>query len=100
MTKTKLMRLGIVAAVLVAVYVVLIAVLPKLSVWSGIQRYNYSDGSVSQVQIHSGDEFVVYTFDFSEHKKWNGTLRALRFDAFRAANGSFEIDYIRLIPKE
>ncbi|MBQ8759271.1 MAG: hypothetical protein IJZ20_06225, partial [Clostridia bacterium] len=48
----------------------------------------------------SGDNFEVYTFDFSEHEKWNGTLRGLRFDAFRTSSGSFEIEYIRLIPKE
>ena len=48
----------------------------------------------------SGDEFKVYTFDFSKHEKWNGTLRGLRFDVFRTASGTFEIDYIRLIPKD
>ena len=55
---------------------------------------------VKHLSTDSGDDFVVYTFDFSKHEKWNGTLRGLRYDAFNTTSGKFEIDYIRLIPKE
>ncbi|MBP5260761.1 MAG: DUF2029 domain-containing protein [Clostridiales bacterium] len=59
--RKKLLRLGIVAAVLLAVYFLLIAVLPKISVWSSVQRYNYSP-NVTERPINIGSVYQ-YTFE-------------------------------------
>jgi len=59
--RKRLIRTGIAAAILAAVYVVLIAVAPKLSFWSFPTRYNYSQNSEERV-LNNGDRYE-HTFN-------------------------------------
>ena len=59
--RKRLIRTGIAAAILAAVYVVLMAVAPKLSFWSFPTRYNYS-ANTEERALNAGDIYE-HTFD-------------------------------------
>ena len=59
--RKRLIRTGIAAAILAAVYVVLIALAPRLSFWSYPTRFNFSENTEEKV-INSGD---IYEHTFN-----------------------------------
>ncbi len=52
--------------------------------------------AVSLKSTNSGENYEVYTFDFSNNPKWTGKITSLRFDPFNAY-GEMEIDYIKVV---
>ncbi len=47
--------------------------------------------------LNSGDEWEVFTVDFTKNANWRDTITTLRFDPFNGV-GTMEIDYIRFVP--